>query len=444
MSGHLAVEIIQSKKRGEEHSPSELRDFMQGFLAGRVPDYQLSAWLMAVVFQGLTSTELHTLTTLMRDSGSQFQFPKEDFFAVDKHSTGGVGDKTSLIIAPLVAAAGAHVPMMAGRSLGHTGGTVDKLESYRGFRVDLSPEAFFAQVKKLGVAMIGQTDAICPLDKKLYALRDVTATVDSIDLISASIMSKKLAAGVHGLVMDVKYGTGAFMKTAADAKKLALQIMRIGKAADVRVHAILSSMNQTLGRYAGNSLEVLECVEILQNKNCLEKGRDFYQPTRELSLELAAQMLWISGQSPSAVEGRKLAEETLRSGAAYEKYLAMCKAQGVGSFDLIKAPHESPVLAPRSGYIESMDLESIGFALVGLGAGRAKHDDRIDHAAGMSVHFRIGDRLEKNQLLFTLFASESKLFKETSEKLTAAIKWSDQPVKSDALIWEVLDASAVQ
>ena len=435
----LAAEFIQNKKRGETHKANEIRWFVDEFLKGKIPDYQMSAWLMAVCFQGLSNEELLELTYYMRDSGKKFDFKSKGLFTVDKHSTGGVGDKTSLIIGPLVAAAGVHVPMMAGRGLGHTGGTIDKLESYNGFDISLTPERFMEQVKNLGVAIIGQTDEICPADKRLYALRDVTSTVDSVELISASIMSKKLAEGLDGLAMDVKFGTGAFMKTEKEAEMLAQQIVAIGEASGVRVHAVISSMNQPLGRYSGNSLEVQECVDIMQNKKCVENGHDFYSDTRDLSVFLAAHMLVIGRKANTLEEARKMASKLLESGAAYEKYQAMCGAQGVKDFILPQPAHSLEIRSNRRGVRGGFDTESIGFALVQIGAGRLRRQDELDHTAGLEMHCRIGDVIQDGQLLYTLHGSDPGKLQSIHSKMMDTIHWSDRASGRDQLVFKVLE-----
>jgi pyrimidine-nucleoside phosphorylase len=439
MSRYLPTELIQKKKRGQAHSRDELAFLIQGFLDGAIPDYQMPAWLMAVFFRGLSQTELLELTILMRDSGRRFDFKSRGLFTVDKHSTGGVGDKTSLLVAPLVAACGGFVPMMAGRGLGHTGGTVDKLESLIGFNSAPAPEEFARQVQDIGLAIIGQTADICPADKRLYALRDVTATIDCIELISASIMSKKLAAGVQGLCMDVKYGSGAFMRSLTDATALAEQLVAVGDRSGVRVHAVISSMNQPLGRYAGNSLEVGECLDILAGRRCIENGHDFYQDTRDLSVFLAAQMLVIAGLVESASQGLERVRSALESGAALKKFQAMCGRQGVRDWEMPKPQAHLVVTSQRRGFVQGLDTEAIGFCLVRLGAGREKQGVELDLSAGIENHFRIGDAIQEGQTLWTLHGRDRPRLESVADRLRETIAWSESPVARDALIVKVIE-----
>lgn len=436
MPSKLAVEFIQDKKRRREHTPGEIAEFIHGFLSGQIPDYQVAAWLMAVYFNGLSKQEMFSLTTLMRDSGRQIDF-SAPMVAVDKHSTGGIGDKTSLIVGPVVAAAGGFVPMMAGRGLGHSGGTIDKLESYKEFNIRLSPEAFVQQVREIGIAIIGQTDEICPADKRLYALRDVTATVDCLELIAASIMSKKLAEGIGGLCMDVKFGRGAFMKSRDQAEALAHALIEIGRHHGLKISAVLSSMNQPLGRSAGNAIEVQECIDILKNEKCLENGHDFYASTRELSLVLASHMLKMCGVARSLEEGHLKAQQVLSDGSAYEKFLALCRAQGVNNFSLPKAPHEVPVLCNEEGYVEAIDTEKIGYLLVKMGAGRTQQTDTIDPAVGLSVHFRIGDLVKKGQILYRLFGST--LINNFVADFQETVVWSTIKTEKDPLVTKIIE-----
>ena len=324
----LAAELIKKKRSGLEHTREEIEFIIHGFTAGLLPDYQMSAWLMAVYFKGMTPKETASLTEVMLHSGRVLDFTNAKSLAVDKHSTGGVGDKTSMILAPIAAAAGCTVPMIAGRGLGHTGGTLDKLESIPGFNVFLSLDQFAAQVKSIGVAIIGQTGEICPADKKIYALRDVTATVESFALICASIMSKKIAEGIGALVLDVKFGSGAFMKTLEEADQLATKLMDIGTAHGKKVAVLLTDMEQPLGRFIGNSLEIAECVAILKNDEFMGRGRDDFEDCRELSLALAGQMIWLSGLASSADQGYEKARKVLEDGSAYAKFEDICRAQG--------------------------------------------------------------------------------------------------------------------
>lgn len=399
----LTSELIKKKRSGREHSAEEIRYLIDGYTNGTVPDYQISAWLMAVFFKGMTTAETASLTEAMLNSGRTVDFSHLGRVAVDKHSTGGVGDKTSLILAPIVAAAGVPVPMISGRGLGHTGGTLDKLESIPGFNTQLTIEAFALQVEKYGLALAGQTTDLCPADRKIYALRDVTGTVESLPLICASIMSKKLAEGIGALVLDVKFGSGAFMKTQAQAAELAENLMAIGAAHGKKVSALLTNMEQPLGRFIGNALEVGECIAILQGTSYL--GRHDFEDCRELSLELAAQMIWLGGRAQSAHEGREIAEQILVSGGAWKVFQQVCQLQGGDLTRLPSADQKMDVFAPQAGFVAEFDSEKIGVAAIALGAGRARTTDRLDPAAGIEVHRKLGDTVAVGDRLFTLYAS---------------------------------------
>src|SRR5947208_806844 len=363
-----AVDIIASKRDGRALSLEEIRYFVDGVTAGTLPDYQASALLMAVVLRGRTAEDTAWLTDAMDHSGVRVDLGDIPGVKVDKHSTGGVGDKTSLILAPLAAACGLLVPMMSGRGLGHTGGTLDKLEAIPGFRVSLSLDEMKTALREVGCAMIGQTAQIAPADKKLYALRDVTATVESIPLISASIMSKKIAEGIDALVLDVKTGSGAFMKTEADSRRLAESLVSIGNASGVRTQAVITAMDQPLGRAVGNALEVVECLEVLKGGG----PRDLI----DVSIELTARMLVAGGVAANRAAGERLARESIASGAGLERFRRIIEQQGgeprvVDDYDrLPKAPARQIVTAARSGYVSRLDAELIGRASVSLGAGR--------------------------------------------------------------------------
>lgn len=400
----LPSELIKKKRSGQGHTADEIRFLVDGYTSGQIPDYQISAWLMAVFFKGMSTQETSTLTQSMLDSGKRLNFSKLGRIAVDKHSTGGVGDKTSLILAPIVAAAGVPVPMISGRGLGHTGGTLDKLEAIPGFNTSLSLDVFSQQVETMGLALAGQTAEICPADKKFYALRDVTGTVESLPLICASIMSKKLAEGIGGLVLDVKFGSGAFMKTFTQAEALADGLMAIGSAHGVKITALLTSMEQPLGRFIGNGLEIGECIAILKGESFL--GRSDFNDCRELSLELAAEMIWLGERASSPAQGKLLAREILESGSAWEVFSKVCRAQGGDLNAIPLAPHSQDVLAPASGYVTAYNSEQIGIAAISLGAGRAKASDKVDAVAGIEVHCKIGDSIQAGQRLFTLYFGE--------------------------------------
>ena len=401
--GFLPAELIKKKRSGLAHSEEEIRFLIANYTSGELPDYQMSAWLMAVFFKGMTPAETSFLTEAMLRSGRVLDFSYLKKLAVDKHSTGGIGDKTSLILAPIVAAAGVPVPMISGRGLGHTGGTLDKLEAIPGFQTGLSLDRFIHQIESLGVGLIGQTAEICPADKKIYALRDVTGTVESLPLICAIIMSKKLAEGIGGLVLDVKFGSGAFMKTFAQAEELADNLMAIGAAHGKRMASLITRMDEPLGRFVGNALEIGECVAILKGDSYL--GRNDFADCRELSLELAAQMLWLGGRSPTPEEGLCLAREILTSGKAFELFERVCEAQGgdLSLLPLAKSRHD--VLAQADGFVAAFNAEMIGIAGLTLGAGRKNASEAVDPSAGIEVHKKIGDPIRKGEPLFTLYGS---------------------------------------
>jgi pyrimidine-nucleoside phosphorylase len=435
----LATDIIRKKRFGGELSRDEMAWFLQKYLSDEIKDYQVSALLMAICIRGMNARETTDLTLLMRDSGRVFNFDGLRKYVVDKHSTGGVGDKTSLIVAPLVAAAGLLVPMVAGRGLGHTGGTLDKLESLPGFRVDLSAERFSDLVRSLGFAIIGQTSDMCPADKRLYALRDVTGTVDSLELICGSIMSKKLAEGLNGLVIDVKFGTGAFMKTRDDARHLAQNLIRIGENASVHVRALLTDMNQPLGRYTGNGLEVIECLEILKGQTCVRDGIDLYADTRELSLELAAHMIHLSDPQRSLEDCRSLVAGILSSGKAMENFEKMCLAQGNGLPKEFKTPYlPVSVTAEIDGYLAGFECEQLGLACIELGAGRKTADQKIDPWSGLEFVVKVGQKIKKGQPLVAIYGHRSEDVLVASQMVRSAVRISTAPVPAPSLVAEIL------
>lgn len=431
----IPAELIKKKRRGEAHTKDEVHFLIKGYTDGSIPDYQMSAWLMAVCFKPLSSQETSWLTEAMMRSGRTLDFTFLGKLAVDKHSTGGVGDKTSLIIAPLVAAAGVPVPMMAGRGLGHTGGTLDKLESIPGFDVRLDLDRFKMLVSEFGTAIIGQTKDICPADLKLYSLRDVTGTVDSIPLICASIMSKKLAEGVQGLVLDVKFGSGAFMKTIEQAEALAKALVEIGHLNGVTMTAILTNMEQPLGRFVGNSVEVQECIDILQGKTLFENGIDFYKDTRDLSLELSAHMLVLGGKAQELESAFEMAEQILSSGAAWKKFGEMCTHQGAkANWSLPVAKHEKDILALSSGFITGINCEEVGLAAIELGAGRKRSDDKIDHAAGIEVLVKLGQPVTMGAKVFRIFSDDTNGFADAQARLISSLKVESKAVLQKPLI----------
>lgn len=433
----IPAEIIRKKRDGHTLDPEEISFFVEGYTNGSLPDYQMSALLMAIVLKGMSSQEIHLLTQAMLHSGQVLTFPRTPQFKVDKHSTGGVGDKTSLILAPIVASLGVPVPMISGRGLGHTGGTLDKLESIPGFNTQIDLERFKELVAEYGMGLIGQTKEICPADKKIYALRDVTGTVESIALISASIMSKKLAEGIDGLVLDVKFGSGAFMKKVEDAESLARSLMDIAVRGGKRVTALLTDMNQPLGRMIGNSLEVEECVDIMTG-NDTGKG---YEDTRYLSLRLAASMLEMSGRFKSADEAMSAAETALTSGDAFARFEALCRAQGGDLSKLPKAKYTYEVVSPRDGFVDSFFNEGIGYAAIALKAGRLRSEDPLDLSAGIELKKKVGDQIMANEPLAILYSNDRALFAEASSRLLSATQIGDSKKSSGPLVLKTIRES---
>jgi pyrimidine-nucleoside phosphorylase len=427
----LPSELIKKKRNHQALTAEEISFFISSYTRGDIPDYQMSAFLMATYFNSMSNDETLALTQAMLHSGVVVDLKKVTGFKVDKHSTGGVGDKTSLILGPIVAAAGLKVPMISGRGLGHTGGTLDKLESIPGFNTQLSLDQFEAAVEKHGICFIGQTKEICPADKKIYALRDVTATIESLPLICASIMSKKLAEGIDGLVLDVKFGSGAFMKTAQQAEELALRLMAIAKGAGKKVGSILSGMNQPLGRFAGNALEVEECLAIM-------KGENIAPDTRELSLRLSSLMIWLGGKAESEATAYELAKSILDSGKAYEKFEELCLLHG-GNLSALPRPRESlTVAAKSSGFIFTMNTESIGIVGIKIKAGRAVVLDSIEPTAGIEFHKKIGEKIHKGEPLFTLHGADRALLQGVHDELLATTEISPQAPPAPQLILKTL------
>lgn len=435
----LPAEIIKAKRNGQALSPEEIDEFIQGYAQGNIPDYQMSALLMAIFFKGMTTEETLSLTKAMLHSGDTVDLSSVPGFKVDKHSTGGVGDKTSLILGPIVAAAGAPVPMISGRGLGHTGGTLDKLEAIPGFNTQKSLPEFIELVRKNLICFIGQTKEICPADKKIYALRDVTATVESLPLICASIMSKKLAEGIDGLVLDVKYGSGAFMKTPALAEELATNLMNIAKGYGKKVTALLTNMEQPLGRFAGNSLEVAECVAIMKNEKFIgPHGYDLYEDTRELSLQLSAHMLFLAGKAGSVEECYKIAEETLTSGRAMKKFEELCEIHGGNLAQLPHPQYHINILAEKSGFVHGFMTESIGVAGIMIKAGRAQTTDVIVPTGGIEFHVKIGDEVKEGDVIFTLHGDDKNLMNAAVPLLKTAVNISLPKIAKPSLILKVL------
>lgn len=411
-------DLIEKKKKGESLLDLEIEYMISEYVKGEIPDYQMAAFLMAVYFRGMTQSETLAMTNAVAHSGEMVDLSGIEGIKADKHSTGGVGDKTTLIVAPIVAACGVKVAKMSGRGLGYTGGTVDKLESIPGFCTSISREKFFDIVRKTGLSVIGQSGNLAPADKKLYALRDVTATVDSIPLIAVSIMGKKLAAGSDCILLDVKTGSGAFMKTVDDSIALATQMVSIGEMAGRRMAALITDMDIPLGYNIGNSLEVIEAVETLRGNGP--------EDLTGICLSLAANMLYLAnrGDIDTCME---LAKQAIKSGNALERFMAMVEAQG-GDCAVIKdtskfrmAPYSKEVLALKSGYIKAMNTEKCGVASVMLGAGRKTKESVIDYSAGIIIHKKVGDYVEKGAAIATLYASDKNLFAQSKEEYQSAI-----------------------
>lgn len=425
-------DIILKKRRGYELTDEEITYAINGFTDGSIPDYQMSALAMTICFNSMSDRETATLTFAMADSGDRLDLSEFGDFTCDKHSTGGVGDKTSLIVAPLVASCGGVFAKMSGRGLGHTGGTIDKLESIRGYRTELSEEEFLEQTRKIGICVIGQTGNMTPADKKLYALRDVTATVDSIPLIASSVMSKKLAAGAKSIVLDVKAGSGAFMSDVESAKVLAEKMVEIGKRCGRNVSALITNMDMPLGKCVGNSLEVLEAISVLKGET---KGE-----LRELCMELSATLLSMC-HDISHDAARKMAENSLDSGSAFEKFKQWISAQGgnagwADNTDLFpKAKYSLDVVSHADGFIQSMNTAQIGRASSSLGAGRMKKGDPIDLEAGIIIEKKTGDEVKKGELLATLYSNKQETLLYSSIIYTDALSISDDKVEKPRLIF---------
>lgn len=424
-------DIIAKKRDGGVLSREELEFAVMGFVNGQVPDYQMSALLMAIYLKGMTEKETAQLTDVMAHSGDMVDLSSISGIKADKHSTGGVGDKTTLVIAPIVAACGVKIAKMSGRGLGHTGGTVDKMEAVPGTQTAVDRERFFAQVNEIGISVIGQSGNLAPADKKMYALRDVTATIGCVPLIASSIMSKKLAAGSDCILLDVKTGNGAFMKTLDDSIELAKAMVSIGQHNGRKVAALITDMDTPLGHNIGNSLEVIESVEVLKGHGSADLTEVCYQ--------LAANMLYLAGKG-TLEECRRMAEEAVASGAAYEKLKQMFAAQG-GDVSVLddpdkfqKAKFSRPLLAGESGYLVRMNTEMVGNASVGLGAGRITKEDVIDFAAGIVLHKKTGDKVEKGECLATLYADHEEKFDAAEEMFRAALTFGPAPEPVPALV----------
>ncbi len=431
-----AVDIIIKKRDQGELNREEINFFVQGFTRGEIPDYQVAAWAMAVLLNGMSERETTDLTMSMVHSGETLDLSGVVPIAVDKHSTGGVGDKTTLVAEPIVAGCGLAVGKMSGRGLGFSGGTLDKLESIPGYRTNLSREEFLAQLKAIGLVLTGQSGDLAPADGKLYSLRDVTGTVQSIPLIASSVMSKKIAAGAQAIVLDVKVGVGAFMETLPEARKLARLMVAIGKLSGRRVVALLADMNQPLGCAVGNALEVKEALSTLQGGG----PADF----REHCLTVASHLLLLGQKAENLTAARQMAEESLAQGKAWQAFRQLVVAQG-GDVSYVDHSERLPVAhlvelvtAERSGTLVGIHAREVGETAVELGAGRAKKSDPIDHAVGIEIHHKVGDEVLAGQPLFTLHANRRDLLEAARVRLLAAHQWSSQPCQPLPLFYEVI------
>jgi pyrimidine-nucleoside phosphorylase len=430
------VDLILRKRGGEELSVEEIQYLINGYTTGDIPDYQMAAYLMATFFTGMTDRELSSFTEVMMASGAVLDLSDIPGVKVDKHSTGGVGDKTSLICAPIAAGAGVIVPMISGRGLGHTGGTLDKLESIPGFRTDLTVEQFRAMLTQHGLAFMGQSDEVAPADKRLYALRDVTGTVESISLIASSIMSKKMAEGCDALVLDVKVGHGAFMKKQVEARRLAQAMVGVGRRLNKKVQALITDMNQPLGFAVGNAVEVMEVSQTLQKAGPADLTR--------LSLELAGRMIFLAKVAPTLDDARKLAEDKLMDGSAYRKFKQVVQAQGgnpqaLDRFELLpNATGMREILSPRAGYVSAIMAEDIGRASTMIGAGRARKEDVIDPAVGVILEVKVGEKVDAGAVLCRLYYTGEENLDEAADLVEDAFRISGNRPDDRELILEVV------
>ncbi|WP_195571086.1 pyrimidine-nucleoside phosphorylase [Paenibacillus sp. 1001270B_150601_E10] len=437
-----AVDIIHKKRDGHALTHEEIAFMIQGYSDGSVPDYQIAAFAMAIYFQGMNAQETAQLTLEMAKSGDQIDLSPIRGVKVDKHSTGGVGDKTTLVLAPMVAAAGVPVAKMSGRGLGHTGGTIDKLESIAGFQVELSREQFFKQVNEIGVSLIGQSGNITPADKKLYALRDVTATVDSIPLIASSVMSKKIAAGADAIVLDVKTGSGAFMKTLDDSIELAKAMVDIGTEVGRDTVAIISDMDQPLGHLIGNALEVQEAIDTLRGQGP--------EDLHELCLTLGSHMLVLGKQASSIDEAKAKLESHIQDGSAFERLKQLAQAQG-GDAGMIEQPERLPQAAKRvevkasdTGYVAAIEAESIGIAAMLLGAGRETKESKIDLAVGIDLRKKVADEVKAGDVLAVLHVNDEARVEEASARIVQAYQLSQTAVEEKPLVYAIVTKDGVQ
>jgi len=433
------IELITKKRDGAALNPDELRFLIKGYMEGRIPDYQISAFLMAVYFEGMTFEEGATLTQIIRDSGTVLNLTSIQGTKSDKHSTGGVGDKVSLILAPLVASAGLVVPMISGRALAHTGGTLDKLEAIPGFRTNLQLLELNKQLSEIGVALIGQTNNLCPADKKIYALRDATATVQSIPLITASILSKKLAEGLDVLVLDVKAGSGAIFKEKEKAWELAHMLVKTADKFSLKTAAVITSMDQPLGNAVGNWLETKEAIETLKG----EGPADLV----EITLTLGAEMLELGGLVQNVKEGIKLLNEKLSSGQAFEKFLQIVEKQG-GDCSFVENPEKYAqseyfleIPSNQNGYVAEINAWEIGAISMALGAGRGSITDRVDYTSGINLHKKVGDRVRVGEIIASAFSNKKHLLENYKNLLQKAFKLVETPIEPPPLIFNLIDFS---
>lgn len=431
-----AVDLIIKKRDKQELSKEEINFLIQNFTTGEIPDYQMSAWAMAVLLNGMSHQEITDLTLAMAASGDQLDLSEFGGVVVDKHSTGGVGDKTTLVVAPIVAACGLPVGKMSGRGLGFSGGTIDKLESIRGFKSNLSTEEFITQLREHGIVLTGQSLDLAPADGKLYALRDVTGTVQSIPLIASSVMSKKIASGADAIALDVKVGRGAFMKNLDEAHELAEVMVAIGKLSGRRVIAVLSQMDQPLGVAVGNALEMKEAIEMLNGTG----PEDFHAHC----IDLSAYMLILGKKATELESARRMAQEAIDNGSALNKFKELIQTQH-GDVSVIDHPEllpsaslVIPITADSSGWVKVVDAQDVGKSSVEIGAGRQKKGDAIDQAVGIMVRVKVGDRIEAGQTLFDVHVSDRKAFETVFQKLKTSVEISDEPVEPPPYFWGVI------
>jgi len=431
------TELIRKKRDGLNLSQDEILYLINSYTAGKIPDYQFSAFLMAAYFSGMNTEETAALTNAMLYSGEVIDLSGIPGSKVDKHSTGGVGDKTSLILAPIVAAAGVNVPMISGRGLGHTGGTLDKLESIPGFNTSLDLDNYKRVISKCGAVLIGQTKEIAPADKLIYSLRDVTATVESIPLITASIMSKKLAEGIDGLVLDIKTGSGAFMKTVEDSRALAMSLMNTAKAFDKKVIGMITDMNQPLGHYIGNWLEVYESVKVLQGEDVKDLNK--------VTFALSGAMIYLGGKAESIDHGIEISKELIKSGKAFDKFLEITELQG-GDTEVLKFPQRYPqamyhekVYAEKSGFVTKVDTFQVGVAALELGAGRLTKEDKIDPVAGLIFHPKIGEYVKEGDLLCDIYSNFKDKIDGAKKRIERGLELTSGAFDTPKIIYEIIE-----